>query len=68
MPAFKKLFDLLDDDIIELFTENESLKNKIDCYDRKCLEESNARLLKHLDCDKRANLILSRLRELMKKH
>ena len=29
MPAIKKAFDLLGDDLVELHTENESLKNKI---------------------------------------
>ena len=29
MPAFKKDFDLLGDDIVELSTENDALKNKI---------------------------------------
>ena len=40
MPAIKKAFDILDDDIVELSTENESLKNKIDSYDEKWLDES----------------------------
>ena len=33
MPAFKKAFNLLGDNIVELHTENESLKNKIGSYD-----------------------------------
>ena len=33
--AFKKAFDLLDDDIVELFTENESLKIKVGSDDEK---------------------------------
>ena len=35
MPAIKKAFNLLGDDIIELSTENETLKNKIGDYDEK---------------------------------
>ena len=33
MPAIKKAFNLLGDDIIELSTENGALKNKIGSYD-----------------------------------
>ena len=40
MPAIKKAFDLLGDDIVELSTENDALKNKIGSYDAKWLEES----------------------------
>ena len=35
MPAIKKAFDLLGDDIVDLFTENDALKNKIGDYDEK---------------------------------
>ena len=35
MPAIKKAFDLLGDDIIDLPTENDALKNKIGFYDEK---------------------------------
>ena len=38
MPAIKKAFDLLVDDIVELSTENEALKIKIGSYIEKCLE------------------------------
>ena len=31
MPVIKKAYDLMGDDIVELSTENESLKNKIGC-------------------------------------
>ena len=34
MPAIKKAFNLLGDDIIELHTENEALKNQISDYDQ----------------------------------
>ena len=40
MPAIKKAFDLLGDDIVDLSTENDALKNKIGSYDEKWLEES----------------------------
>ena len=35
MPAFKKAFNLMGDDIVELHTENEALKNQIGDYDQK---------------------------------
>ena len=38
MPAIKKVFNLLGDDIVELSTENDALKNKIGSYDEKWLE------------------------------
>ena len=34
MPAIKKTFNLLGDDIFELFTENDKFKNKIGSYDQ----------------------------------
>ena len=40
MPAIKKAFNLLGDDIVDLSTENDALKNKIGSYDEKWLEES----------------------------
>ena len=45
MPAIKKAFNLLGDDIVELFTENDALKNKIGSYDEKWLEEFNNKML-----------------------
>ena len=53
MPAIKKALDLMGDDIVELHTENESLKNKIESYDEKWLEKSNAKLLKQNDDEKK---------------
>ena len=67
MPAIKKAFDLMGDDIVELSTENESLKDKIGSYDEKWLEEYKANLLKQMDDDKRGNLYMSRMQEQMKK-
>ena len=40
MPAIKKAFKLLGDDIVELSTENDAMKNKTKSYDEKRLEES----------------------------
>ena len=67
MPAIKKAFNLLGDDIVELHTENEALKNQIGDYDQKWLEESKSKLLKHIDDEKRANLIMSRMKKQMEK-
>ena len=67
MPAIKKAFNLLGDDIVDLSTENDALKNKIGDYDEKWLEESKAKLLKDIDDEKRANLIMSRMKKQMNK-
>ena len=68
MPAIKNAFKLLRDDIVELSTENDALKNKIGSYDEKWLEESKAKLLKQIDDEKRANLIMSRMKKQTEKH
>ena len=65
MPAIKKAFNLMADDIVELSTENDALKNKIGSYDEKWLEESKARLLQQIE--KRASLIISRMKKQMNK-
>ena len=67
MPAIKKAFNLMGDDIIELSTENDALKNKIGPYDERRLEESKAKLLKEIDDEKRANIIMSRMKKQMNK-
>ena len=67
MPAMKKAFDLMGDDRVDLSTENDALKNKIGSYDEKWLEESKAKLLKQIDDEKRANLIMSRMKKQMNK-
>ena len=54
--------------LVEISTKNESLKNKIESNDEKWLEESEIRLLKHFDDDKRANLIMSRMQKQIIKH
>ena len=51
------------DDIVELSTENDASKNKIGSYVEKWLEESKAKLLKQIDDEKRANLIMSRMKK-----
>ena len=67
MPAIKKAFNLLGDDIVDLSTENDALKSKIGDYDEKWLQESKAKLLKDIDDKKRADLIMSRMKKQMNK-
>ena len=67
MPALKKAFDLMGDDIIEVSTKNECLTNKIKFYDQTWLEESKAKLLQQIDDEKRAKLIMSKMQKQMKK-
>ena len=68
MPAIKKAFNLLGDDIVDLSTDNDALKNKIGDYDQKWLEESKAKLLKDINDEKRANLIMSKMKKQMNKN
>ena len=68
MPAIKTAFTLMGDYIVELSTENDALKNKIGFYDEKWLEESKNEMLKQVDDEKRANLIMSRMKKQMEKH
>ena len=63
MPAIKKAFNVLADVIIDLNTENDVLKNQIGEYDQKWLNESKAKLLKDINDEKRANLIMSRMKK-----
>ena len=67
VPAIKEAFNLMGNDIVELSTENDTLKNQIGNYDEKWLEESKAKLLKDIDGEKRANLIMSRMKKQMNK-
>ena len=53
--------------IVELHTENESLKSKIGSYDKKWLEESQQKLLKLIDDDKRSNIFMSRMKKQLNK-
>ena len=62
MPAIRKAFNLLGDDMVELSTENDALKSKIGSYDEEWLEESENKMLKHIDEEKRAILVMSRMR------
>ena len=61
MPAIKKVFNLLGDDIVELSAKNEAVKNKIGEYDEKWLQECKDKLLKQIDDEKRANLFMARM-------
>ena len=55
------------EDIVELFREDEPLRNKIASCGKKWLDQSKAELLKQIDDGKRANLIMSRMEKQMKK-
>ena len=68
MPAIKKAFNIMGDDIVELSVENESFKNQIGDYDEKWLQESKGKLLKDIDDEKRENLFMSRMKKQMEKH
>ena len=67
MPAIKEAFTLMGNDIVDLSTENDALKEKIGNFDEKWLQESKEKLLKDIDGEKRANLIMSRMKKQMKK-
>ena len=66
MPAIKKASDLMGDDVVDLSTENESLK-KISSYAEKWLGESKAKLLQQIDDEKRTNFFLFEMEKNMKK-
>ena len=68
MPAVKKAFNLMGDDIVEISVENKSLKSQIGDSDEKWLQESKAKLLKDIDDEKRANSIMSRMKKQMNKN
>ena len=68
MPSIKKAFDLIGDGIVDLKTENETLKTQIVEYDQKWLEESKAKLLRVINDEKRANIIMSRMKKQMNKN
>ena len=57
MPAIKKGFNILDDDIVELTTENNALKIKIGDYDEKWLQDSKDKLLKQVRWRKKSKFI-----------
>ena len=68
VPAIKKAFNLMGDDMIELHTENETLKNKMGSFDEKWFEESENKMLKQIDNEERANLNMSRMKKQMNEH
>ena len=68
MPAIKEAFTLMGNDIVDLSTENDALKEKIGDYDEKWLQESKEKLLKDKDDEKRASLIMSRMKKQMNKN
>ena len=47
MPSVKKIFDLMDDDVVEAFAENEIILHKIGCYDWEDLQISKQGLSKN---------------------
>ena len=67
MPAIKEAFTLMGNDIVDLSTENDALKEKIGDYDENWLQESKEKLLKDIDDEKRANIIMSRMKKQMNK-
>ena len=67
MPAIKEAFTLMGNDRVDLSTENDALKEKIGDYDETWLQESKEKLLKDIDDEKRANLIMSRMKKQMNK-
>ena len=67
MPAIEKTSVLMGDDIVELSTENDALKNKIGDYDENWLQESKDKLLKQIEDEKRTNLIMSSIKKQMNK-
>ena len=66
MTAVKRAFSLMSADIVELSTENDALK-KIGSYDQQLLEQSKTKLLKPIDDNKKANLIMSQMKKQMEK-
>ena len=67
MPAIKEAFTLMGDDLVDLSTEPDALRGKIGEYDENWLQESKEKLLKDIDDEKRANLIMSRMKKQMNK-
>ena len=67
MPDIKNVFNLMGEDIVDISTENETLRSKIGPHDEKWFKNSELKLLKQIDDEKIANLIMSRMKELMNK-
>ena len=68
MPAIKKAFNLLADDIVEFSTKNESLKNKIGSYDEKWLKEFKAKLAVKTSRWREKSKYMSRMKKQMEKN
>ena len=49
VPAIKKAFDVRDDDIVKISTENDTLKIKIGSHDKRWFEKSKAKVLGEID-------------------
>ena len=62
MPAIKA-FELTADDIVELSTEIEPLRNEEGSFDGKCLEEGKAKLLNHFNDKNRAIFKMARIKK-----
>ena len=67
MPADNEAFDLMGDDLVGISTKSEPLKDKRGSYAENCLEESKEKVLKQINGEKRASLIMSRMQKQMKK-
>ena len=68
MLAFRKAFEFIGDVIVDLSTASDALKNKIGSYGEKWLQYSKANLLKQIDDEKRANLVMFRMKKQIEKH
>ena len=67
MPPIKKAFDPMDDDIVDLSTKKDALKNKKGSYDENWLKKSDGKLLKQTDDEKKTNFIMFRMKKQMNK-
>ena len=61
--CYKKAFNIMGDTILELSTENGTLKTKIGSCDEEWIKKSEKNLLKQIDEEKSANLVMSRMRK-----
>ena len=67
-PFLKKAFNLMGDNVKELSTKNDALKNKVGSYDQQWFEKPQANLLKQIVDEQKANLLMSRMKKQMEKH
>ena len=51
------------DDIVDLSTKNDAFKSKIGFYYEKWLQESKNKMLEQIDDEKRANIIVLRMKK-----